>query len=128
MLFFKCMAALFNPLYRRGDLIKWGLVSYTVAMSLLVTIGTATQLDVQSISYIDNRQFPGVKGVLPPGPTGYQSLITTEAITVIENVPFVLNNWLAEGLLVSALLMLYSFTHVVNADSFSFIVATLSTP
>ena len=110
MLFFKCIVALFDPDNRRGGPIRWGLVSYTVAMFSLVTIGTATLLDVQSISYIDNREFPGVSGVLPPGPAGYQSFINPKATSITSNAVFVLSNWLAEGLLVSSFLLLRSFT------------------
>ena len=97
--FFKCMVALFNPAYRRGEPIRWGLVSYTVVMFSLVTVGTAMRLGVQSISYIDNREFRGTV----PGPIGYQGLIVPDAINVIQNVIFALNNWLADGLLVSSL-------------------------
>ena len=61
VLFFKCMVALYNPDHCRKRPIKWGLVSYTTAMFLLATVGTVTQLDVQSLSYIDHRQFPGAE-------------------------------------------------------------------
>ena len=103
VLFFQCMAALFSSVHRKGEPIKWGLVSYTAVMFSLVTIGTAMQLDVQSISYIDNRDFPGIEGVLSPGPLGYQWFIGPGAITVIQIVAFVLSNWLADGFLVSSL-------------------------
>ena len=103
MLFFKCMAALFDPAHRRGEPIKWGLVTYTVVMFSLATIGTALQLNTQSISYIDNRQFPGVEGVLAPGPITYQDFIAPKAITIVQNAVFILSNWLADGLLVSSL-------------------------
>ena len=103
VLFFKCMATLFNPVYRKGEGIKWGLVSYTVAMFSVVTIGTAMGLDIQSISYIDNREFSGAKSVSDPGPYGYQLLIETEAVYIVPNLMFLLNNWLADGLLVSYL-------------------------
>jgi hypothetical protein len=69
VLFFQCMAALFNPANRRREGIKWGLVSYTVVMFSFVTVFTAMNLNIQSISYIDNREFPGVEGVLPPWTT-----------------------------------------------------------
>ena len=128
VLFSKCMVALFDPGHRRGGSIRWGLVTYTVAMFSLVTIGTSTLLDAQSISYVDNREFPGARGVLRHGPAGYQELISSKGINVASNVAFVLSNWLAEGLLVSSLLMLHLFNHVANADYFSFIVATSSTP
>ena len=101
MLFFQCIAALFNRGHRGGEPVKWGLVSYIVVMFSLVTVGTAVHLDVQSISYIDNRGFP-TRGPFPPGPAGYQLLIESEAISVVQNVVFTLTNWLADGLLVSS--------------------------
>ena len=86
------------------------------------------QLDVRSISYIDDRGFPGVEGVLVPGPAGYQSIIVAEAIVVAQNVFFVLNNWLADGFLVSSFLVLRSLIHAPNASPSSSIVAMLCTP
>jgi len=58
------MTTLFNPANRRRDGIKWGLVSYTVLLFSLVTVHTTMQLDIQSISFINNREFPGVKGIV----------------------------------------------------------------
>ena len=101
MLFFQCMAGLFNPVHRKGGRIKWGLVSYTTATFLIATVGTAMNLDSQSISYVNHREFPGVEGRLPPGPLTYQIFITSSAIGIIPSVSFPLNNWLADGLLVS---------------------------
>ena len=100
--FFKCMAALFNPAYRRGEPVRWGLVSYTVTMLLLVTIRTTMQLIVQSISYIDNREFPGTENGSLPGPYGYQLLVVPNVINVTQSIVFALSNWLADGLLVSS--------------------------
>jgi hypothetical protein len=93
------MGTLFNPAHRRRG-IKWGLVSYTVAMFVFVTVFTAMNDNIQSISWIDNREFPGVEGVLPPGPLGYQFFIYHNVISIIPNLMFLLNNWLADGLLV----------------------------
>ena len=100
---FKCMAALLNPAYRRGEGIKWGLVCYTMAIFSLVTVLTGINLDIQSISYIDNRNFPGADGMIPPGPFGYEWSIAPSALNVTPNVMFALCNWLADGLLVSSL-------------------------
>ena len=72
-------------------------------MFSLVTIGTVMQLNVQSISYIDSREFPGVKGVLHPGPIGYQGSVQAKTITVVQDIVFILNNWLADGCLVGSL-------------------------
>ena len=98
-LFFNCMAALFNPVHRRGEGVKWGLVSYTVVIFLFATVSIGMNLDVQSICFIDNREFPGFEGGWP-GPHGYQYFIGPEAVSIIPLVTFPLTNWLADGLLV----------------------------
>ena len=95
------MGALFNPANRTKGGIRWGLVAHTVAMFSFVTISTALNLDIQSFSYIDNREFPG-NGGIPPGPLGYQFLIYSKAISVVPSIMFILNQWLADGLLVSS--------------------------
>jgi hypothetical protein len=101
VLFFQCMEALLNPVNRAGSGIKWGLVAYTMAMFSFVTVYTAMSLDIQSISYIDNRGFSD-DAVGGPGPLGYQTLIFSEAINIVPNTMFLLNNWLADGLLVGS--------------------------
>jgi hypothetical protein len=106
------MGTLFNPAHRRRG-IKWGLVSYTVAMFVFVTVFTAMNDNIQSISWIDNREFPGVEGVLPPGPLGYQFFIYSNVISIIPNLMFLLNNWLADGLLVGPLFNA-AFAHLGN--------------
>ena len=105
LLFFQCMDTLFNPVHRRGERIRWGLVSYTVVMFSVTTVGVVMDLNLQSVSYINNREFPGVdvEGVLkfPPGPVGYQLSTSKEVLSIIPNTMFTLTNWLADGLLVS---------------------------
>ena len=95
------MGVLLSPAYRARKGVRWGLVAYTAVSFSFVTIFTALNLDVQSISYIDNREFPG-SDTLPPGPLGYQYLIYSKSISVVANLMFLLNNWLADGLLVSS--------------------------
>lgn len=96
------MSAFFNPSNRPKGGIKWPLVAHTLVMFSFVTVYVATSLDLQSISYIDNREFPGVDGLIPPGPLGYQLFIYSKAINVVPNLMVLLNNWLADGLLVSS--------------------------
>jgi hypothetical protein len=105
VLFFQCMIVLFNPANRRREGTKWGLVSYTVIMFLFATVLTAMGLNLGSISFIDNREYPGVEGEggVAPGPLGYQVLIHPTALSVVPSVMFLLNYWLADGLLVSSL-------------------------
>ena len=57
-------------------------------------------LNTRSICYIDNREFPGT-AALPSGPFGYQVTVYPKAISLVPNVMFLLNNWLADGVLVS---------------------------
>ena len=99
MVFFQCMAALLSPVDRRRGGIKWVHVSYTVLMFSLATVYTATNLNVQSISFINNREFPGVEGVFPPGPLGYL-WFNSRMLCTVPNLMFLLNNWLADGLMV----------------------------
>lgn len=95
------MCALFAPVNRAGAGVKWVLVAHTVIMFSLYMVATALGLDLQSISYIDDRAFPG-NDAIPPGPLTYQLLVTqSEAISITPAVVFLLNQWLADGLLVS---------------------------
>ena len=120
------MAALFNPIYRRGEGIKWGLVSYTAVMFSLATVQTALNLDIQSISYIDNRAFSDIEDLIEPGPLGYQVSIITDALAIVPDVMFALSNWFADGLLVSSL---FGIAFTCPTKLFlSSIVAILSTP
>ena len=101
VLFFQCMTGLFDPANRRRDGIKWGLVSYTVVVFLFATVTTGTGLNLGSVSFIDNREYPGsVEGNIAPGPLGYQLTIYQTAISVIPSMTFLLGYWLADGLLV----------------------------
>ena len=104
------MAALLDPVNRKRERIKWGLVAYTVAMFSIVTAQTAIDLHIQSIGYIDNREFPGIEAQVPPGPIGYQIFISRKVLPILSRVTFFLNAWLADGLLVSSLLDV-AFTH-----------------
>ena len=102
ILFFQCVGALLNPVGRtkaKGD-IKWGLVAHTVAMFSFTTIYTAMNLDIQSVSSVDKREFPD-DDASPPGPLGYQFFINSNAITIAPDILIFLNGWLADGLLVS---------------------------
>lgn len=94
------MNALLHPVDRTMGGIKWPLAVHTMAMFLFVTVDTALNLGILSISYIDNRKFPG-SDRLPPGPAAYQFFIYSDAISVVPNFMFILNTWLADGLLVS---------------------------
>jgi len=123
VLFFQCMGALFNPVNPRREGIRWGLVFYTMAMFTFVTVLAGMGLHIESIAYIDNREFPGVEGVLPPGPLGYLNSIRQTPLSIIPNLMFFLNNWLADSLLVRSLP--HSTVQVSNAGfSSSSIVAT----
>ena len=90
VLFFRCIAALLNPIHRREERITWGLVSYAVVMFLLVTVGNAVHPYLQSISFINNRDFPGIEGVVDPGPLVYQLFVAPKVLGIVPSVSFTL--------------------------------------
>ena len=128
ILLFQCVVAMLYPVHRRTGGNKWGLITYTVVMFSVVTVLTATGLDTQSISYIDDRELPGVEGVIPPGPLGYQSFIHSDLLSAVPNATFFLNNWLADSLLVSPLSDAAFTRPVSNTSSSSSTAAILYTP
>jgi len=96
------MAALLNPIHRKTEGTKWGLVAYTVATLSFVTVYIAISLNTQSAAFIDNREFTDLDGVLL-GPLGYRSANRPTVLGSIPSILFLLNNQLADGLLVSIL-------------------------
>jgi hypothetical protein len=126
VLFFQCMGALLNPVNRARGGIKWGLVAHTAAMFSFVTIYTAMTLDIQSISYIDNRDFPGDGEV--PSRTSWipvPHLLEGDQYRSQRYVP--LEQLAADGLLVSSVSNPVAQVSNVGRHSSS-IVATLSMP
>lgn len=103
VLFVQCMAALFNPVHRGKEGIKWGFVSYTVTIFLTVTVVTTTNLNTQSISFIDHRELPNFFPGILSGPMGYLWVLHQGPFGVVTNLAFLLNYLLADGLLVSSL-------------------------
>jgi len=92
VLLFDCMTALFNPVHRGGERINWVLASYTMIMFSLVTALTTMKLNFLSISYTDNREYPGVEGKTDPGPYGYLDVIYANPVNAIPNIAFCWNN------------------------------------
>ena len=74
------------------------LVAHTIVIFLSVTVFTAINFEILSISYIDNREAHVTAE--PPGPLGYQFLTYSTPIGVVSTVMFLLNNLLVDGLLV----------------------------
>lgn len=95
------MSALLNSVNRPRGSIKWGLAAHTVVMFSLVTIGTGIDAHILRNSFIDDRAFPGADAI-PPGPLGYQVTLFDKAINVASGCIFILNSWLADGLLASS--------------------------
>lgn len=127
VLFFQCMCALLNHPNRGNGDTKWGLVIHTTAVFSFATIFTAITLHIQCNSYIDNREFPGVDGLLPPGPLGYQFLTYSKAINVVRTVTFILNNWLADGLLLYRCYVIYCMSYWTIAFPGMMYLASLAT-
>ena len=102
VLFIRCIRVLLDPVNRTRGGIRWPYVAHATTMFLLVTIHTGMSLHLHSISFIDNRDFPGVDKSTLTGPIGYQALSQADPIRVVPDVVFLLNNLLADGLLVSS--------------------------
>lgn len=110
-LFFQCMTALLNPVKHMKASVKWGLVAHVVVMFSLLTIAFGIDRDVESVSFIDNREFPPTDE-LPPGPVGYQATIWSDPSSIVTTVVYPLNQWLADGLLVSLDLLTFQAFHM----------------
>jgi hypothetical protein len=102
---------------------KWTLVAHTSAIFSLVTVYMAISFNILSVSYVDNREFPGADAAAPPGPLGHQFYTDFEAENVVRTLAYVLSSLLADGLLVR--LLLESIAQVLNGDhcSQSYIVS-----
>lgn len=125
VLFFQCMRTLLSPTENtRG--IKWHLVVHTIVMFSLVTVHTALILYLPSISYVDNRGFPGTD-TLPPGPFIYLGFYSTRAIGITSRLLFPLNQWLADGLMLYRCYTIYSMNYRIIAFPSLIYIASLAT-
>ena len=91
------MSALLNPVYRTKKAIKWGLVAYTVAIFLFLTIGSTIHRDILSVTYIDEREY----GVAGPFEYLHVFDLSRDAMSLVPALTFPINQWLVDGLLVS---------------------------
>ena len=96
------MDALLDPVNRTRGGVKWGLVAHAVAMFSVMTVLTGMNLDLQSTSYVENREFPSTRDVPFLGPLGYRLSIYSKPINVVPYTMFFLNGLLSDGLLVCA--------------------------
>ena len=102
-LFFQCMATLLSPADRSRKAIRWTLVAHTIALFSFLTIPFGIGFYRLSIDYTNNREFLGNNN-FSPGPVGYEGLLGLKASATFSNAMFPLNQWLADGLLVSPVL------------------------
>ena len=112
-LFFQCMATLLSPANPIRKPTRWALAAHTVALFLFFTIPLGINFDYLSMDYINNREFPG-NDEFPPGPVGYGNLLSPGATTTVLDAMFPLNQWLADGLLVSTILNLVTSVYDVG--------------
>ena len=92
------MSALLDPVYRTKKVIKWGLVTYIVALFSSLTIGCAIVRDTLSAAYIDNREYDVA------GPFEYLVVLglSKDVLHLVPALLFPINQWLTDGLLVSS--------------------------
>ena len=101
-LFFQCMSAIFNPVYRTKKAVKWGLATHIFVMFSVSTVAIAITRRTFSLAYIDNREVP-VAGLYPSGPLEYMQStnFSLGVMQIIATLSFPINQWLVDGLLVS---------------------------
>ena len=102
-LFFQCMSALLNPVYRTKKAVKWGLVTHTVTMFSVLTIGMTINRRTFSTAYIDNRGVH-IADPYPSGPLEYLKS-PNSALQTMQTIAFLsspIKQWLIDGLLVSS--------------------------
>lgn len=121
------MTALLNPVNRKRGGPKWPLIAHTVIMFSLATVNTGLSLNGQSLSYIDNRSFPGIRGVLSPGPLAWQNLIYSDPLETVPSITFQLSQWLADGLLMYRCYIIYAKNYRVIAFPCAIYLASLAT-
>ena len=98
--FCQCIGALLSPTNRRHKVggMRWGLVALTTVMFLSSTTALALNLDALFFGYVSrwtNRNSPTL-----PGPLGSWFSPGTSSIILANMIS--LNQWLADGLLVSS--------------------------
>jgi hypothetical protein len=93
------MCALLGPAKHTTGSLRWLLVAHTGVVFVFVTVFTAINLEILSTSYIDNRGFPNDSY---PGPLRYLYLAFSETAGIVSTLTFLMNNWLADGLLVKS--------------------------
>lgn len=110
-LFFQSLRALFYPMKGR---VTWGLVTHTVAMFLCLTISVTTELSQLAPFYIDDREYPqftASMGILEPWEYLWGS--DWPAMSILSNLMFPLNQWLADGLLLYRCYIIYAGNYLV---------------
>ena len=125
-LVFQCIGALINPANGMRRNVKLGLVAYTLALFLFMTISMAMGRDLFSTIYIDIRNFPGTEEYVS-GPLG-GSIIYSENNARVTLISFSspVNQWLSDGLLVSSISNSAACARYIRSSSC--IVAMLSMP
>ncbi|KAJ7744019.1 hypothetical protein DFH07DRAFT_978699 [Mycena maculata] len=87
---------------RRGrNQIPWGLVTYSVFMFILASIGLGGNAKFNEMTFIDDRNIPG-------GPNAFTEEFFTTPVNLMAFVAYILMSWLADGL------VLWRFTLIWN--------------
>jgi len=91
-----------------------------------VTVYTAMYLNLQVISFIDNREYPGIPQGPAPGPEGYQHFIYNTAISYVPHIMFLFNTWLVDGLLLYRCYVIYAKNYWVIGFPFLMYIASFA--
>lgn len=75
--------------------VSWGLVAYITWNFVLGTFGIAGEARFNELTFVDDRNFPG-------GPDAFIAAQYGDFVNIFGTVAYVILNWFADGLVVSA--------------------------
>ncbi|KAG6848397.1 hypothetical protein H0H93_000549 [Arthromyces matolae] len=95
VIFIMCFSLLVQQTTRFNMKKQVPLIVYIWVLFLCSTVFIAANSNMARLAFIDNRNFPG-------GPSAYEQVMFSIPVDNMGNVVFVIANWLADGLMVSA--------------------------
>ncbi|KAG6826140.1 hypothetical protein H0H92_000995 [Tricholoma furcatifolium] len=95
VIFIMCFTLLVQQTTRANFRKNIALIAYISALFICSTLFIAANSEMTRLAFVDNRNFPG-------GPSAYEELMFSIPVDNLGNVVFVIANWLADGLMVSA--------------------------
>ncbi|EPQ61278.1 hypothetical protein GLOTRDRAFT_125003 [Gloeophyllum trabeum ATCC 11539] len=104
LLFFKCAFILLDRRSSPKSNLRW--LVYVSLLFVVATVQVGASIKFMQMTWIDNRNFPG-------GPAMYIQMVFSAWINTVSNVAYVINNFLADGLLIYRIWIFWSYNYYV---------------